>query len=88
MLGHIIPTLLSEDITRAASRVVLDPGSRCPTLAATNSSVGRFAAAGTSSGDHTAVETPVPIPNTVVKHRGPMIVPTSAKVGIARLFYF
>ena len=36
-----------------------------------------------SSGDHTVVETPVPIPNTVVKHPGPMIVHTSAKVGIA-----
>ena len=38
------------------------------------------------AGDHTVVETPVPIPNTVVKHPGPMIVPTSAKVGIARFF--
>ena len=34
-------------------------------------------------GDHIAVETPVPIPNTVVKHCEPMIVPTSVKVGIA-----
>ena len=33
------------------------------------------------------METPVPIPNTVVKHPGPMIVPTSAKVGIARIFF-
>src|SRR5437868_5403168 len=40
-----------------------------------------------SSGDHTGKETPVPIPNTAVKLSGPMIVPTSAKVGIAR-FYF
>ena len=40
-----------------------------------------------SSGDHTVEETPVPIPNTAVKLSGPMIVPTSAKVGIAR-FYF
>ena len=47
----------------------------------------RFAAAGSSSGDHTGKETPVPIPNTAVKLSGPMIVPTSAKVGIAR-FYF
>jgi hypothetical protein len=29
------------------------------------------------------VETPVPIPNTVVKHLGPMIVRVLAKVGIA-----
>ncbi len=36
------------------------------------------------SGDHTVVETPVPIPNTVVKHPGPMIVRALAKVGIAR----
>ncbi len=35
------------------------------------------------SGDHIEVETPVPIPNTVVKHFEPMIVPTSVKVGIA-----
>ena len=39
-----------------------------------------------SSGDHTGKETPVPIPNTAVKLSGPMIVPTSAKVGIARFF--
>jgi RNA polymerase sigma-70 factor, ECF subfamily len=38
------------------------------------------------SGDHTGKETPVPIPNTAVKLSGPMIVPTSAKVGIARFF--
>ena len=38
----------------------------------------------TSSGEHTVVETPVPIPNTVVKHPGPMIVRALAKVGIAR----
>ena len=37
-------------------------------------------------GDHTVVVTPVPIPNTVVKLPEPMIVPTSAKVGIARFF--
>ena len=47
----------------------------------------RLTAAGISSGDHTGEETPVPIPNTAVKLSGPMIVPTSAKVGIAR-FYF
>ena len=40
----------------------------------------------TSSGDHTVVETPVPIPNTVVKHSGPMIVRALAKVGIASFF--
>ena len=40
-----------------------------------------------SSGDHTGKETPVPIPNTAVKLSGPMIVPTSAKVGIARFYY-
>src|SRR5689334_20671732 len=40
----------------------------------------------TSSGDHTVEETPVPIPNTAVKLSGPMIVPTSAKVGIARFY--
>ena len=40
----------------------------------------------TSSGDHTVKETPVPIPNTAVKLYGPMIVPTSAKVGIARFY--
>lgn len=36
------------------------------------------------SGDHSRKEIPVPIPNTVVKLSVPMIVPTSAKVGIAR----
>ena len=46
----------------------------------------RFAALRTSSGDHTGKETPVPIPNTAVKLSGPMIVPTSAKVGIARFY--
>ena len=40
----------------------------------------------TFSGDHTVKETPVPIPNTAVKLSGPMIVPTSAKVGIARFY--
>ena len=39
------------------------------------------------SGDHMVVETPVPIPNTAVKHNQPMIVPTSAKVGIAGFIY-
>ena len=38
------------------------------------------------SGDHIRKETPVPIPNTVVKLSEPMIVPTSAKVGIASFF--
>lgn len=37
-------------------------------------------------GDHTVVVTPVPIPNTVVKHPGPMIVGVPAKVGIANFF--
>jgi hypothetical protein len=46
----------------------------------------RLTAAGISSGDHTVEETPVPIPNTAVKLSGPMIVPTSAKVGIARFY--
>jgi hypothetical protein len=46
----------------------------------------RLTAAGISSGDHTGEETPVPIPNTAVKLSGPMIVPTSAKVGIARFY--
>jgi hypothetical protein len=36
-------------------------------------------------GDHTRVATPVPIPNTAVKHAGPMIVLTSAKVGHRRV---
>ena len=45
-----------------------------------------FTAPRTFSGDHTVVETPVPIPNTVVKHPGPMIVRALAKVGIARFF--
>ena len=40
-----------------------------------------------SFGDHTGKETPVPIPNTAVKLSAPVIVPASAKVGIAR-FYF
>ena len=35
------------------------------------------------SGDHIRKVPPVPIPNTVVKLSEPMIVPTSAKVGIA-----
>ena len=39
------------------------------------------------SGDYTVVETPVPIPNTVVKHRGPMILANAGKVGHRRDFY-
>lgn len=39
-----------------------------------------------SSGDYIGVVTPVPIPNTEVKHSEPMIVPTSVKVGIAGIF--
>ncbi len=35
-------------------------------------------------GDYTCEETHVPIPNTPVKLTGPMIVPTSAKVGYCR----
>ncbi len=38
------------------------------------------------SGDYTLQETRVPIPNTTVKLPGPMIVPTSAKVGYCRDF--
>ena len=38
------------------------------------------------SGDFTRVKTHVPIPNTTVKSPGPMIVPTSAKVGYCRVF--
>ena len=45
-----------------------------------------FTAPRTPSGDHNRKETPVPIPNTVVKLSVPMIVPTSAKVGIASFF--
>ena len=40
-------------------------------------------ARGRLPGDHIGKETPVPIPNTVVKLSEPMIVPTSVKVGIA-----
>ena len=38
----------------------------------------------TNSGDDTQKVTHVPIPNTTVKLLGPMIVPTSAKVGYCR----
>ena len=38
----------------------------------------------TNSGDDTQKATHVPIPNTTVKLLGPMIVPTSAKVGYCR----
>ena len=41
---------------------------------------------GPLSGDYTRQETRVPIPNTTVKLPGPMIVPTSAKVGYRRDF--
>ena len=41
---------------------------------------------GPLSGDYTRQETRVPIPNTTVKLTGPMIVPTSAKVGYRRDF--
>lgn len=41
-----------------------------------------------NSGDYTWEVTRVPIPNTTVKLSGPMIVPTSAKVGHCRIFYF
>ena len=37
------------------------------------------------SGDYTQQVTRVPIPNTTVKLLGPMIVPTSAKVGDCRI---
>ena len=36
------------------------------------------------SGDYTWEDTLVPIPNTIVKLSGPMIVPTSTKVGHCR----
>jgi hypothetical protein len=61
-----------------------------PTLAISNQVKNqaplRLTAGDVSSGDHTVEETPVPIPNTAVKLSGPMIVPTSAKVGIARFY--
>ena len=41
--------------------------------------------ASVSSGDYTQQATRVPIPNTTVKLLGPMIVPTSAKVGYRRI---
>ncbi len=76
--SHFIFPLAS--FAKSASRIVLDPGklqvrSGLPVCR-------------TFSGDHTVVETPVPIPNTVVKHPGPMIVHTSAKVGIASFFVY
>ena len=37
------------------------------------------------SGDHTWMATPVPIPNTAVKHPGPMVVLFSARVGNCRI---
>src|SRR5436309_10770361 len=37
------------------------------------------------SGDHTWMATPVPIPNTAVKHPGPMVVLLSARVGYCRI---
>ena len=36
------------------------------------------------SGDHSGVETPVPIPNTAVKHPAPMILANAGKVGHRR----
>src|SRR5207248_2132167 len=39
------------------------------------------------SGDHTWMATPVPIPNTAVKHPGPMVVPAGARVGYRRDFF-
>src|ERR1700680_893983 len=38
------------------------------------------------SGEHTWMATPVPIPNTAVKHPGPMVVPAGARVGYRRDF--
>ena len=35
-------------------------------------------------GEHTRMVTPVPIPNTAVKHPGPMVVATAARVGYCR----
>ena len=37
------------------------------------------------SGDHTWMVTPVPIPNTAVKHPGPMVVSSLARVGYRRV---
>ena len=39
------------------------------------------------SGDYTCEATLVPIPNTIVKLAGPMIVPTSVKVGYRRKLF-
>ncbi len=39
------------------------------------------------SGDYTREVPLVPIPNTIVKLTGPMIVPTSAKVGHRRILF-
>src|SRR5262245_7783829 len=38
------------------------------------------------SGEHTRMATPVPIPNTAVKHPGPMVVSSDARVGYRREF--
>ena len=84
-LGHIYLTLSfqrAKDKYRAEGLKTLGT-----TLAIKTKQVPvRLTAAGISSGDHTVEETPVPIPNTAVKLSGPMIVPTSAKVGIARFY--
>jgi hypothetical protein len=47
----------------------------------------RLTAGATISGEHTWLETPVPIPNTAVKQPGPMIVPKGAKVGYRRIHF-
>ncbi len=75
-----VRAILTSSIKHHTSRIK-------PLLQCTNpSSASRLPAPRTSSGDHTVVETPVPIPNTVVKHPGPMIVRALAKVGIARFY--
>src|SRR6266511_5566037 len=38
-------------------------------------------------GEHTWMVTPVPFPNTAVKHPGPMVVPSGARVGYRREFH-
>jgi hypothetical protein len=71
----------------AASRAVLGPGSPLPhSYNASKLRTPCLTVRRSSSGEHTEKDTPVPIPNTVVKLFRPMIVPTSAKVGTARFF--
>ena len=82
-VGSEIEDVRISDILNRTSYIL-----HCPLLQTSKSNPGppRLTARRTSSGDHTGKETPVPIPNTAVKLSGPMIVPTSAKVGIARFY--